>query len=94
LGELKFFLGIEFTKFDFGICLIQRKYIKDMVKKFGLLACKPLLLQLDANAEYQPYIRENFENVKMYRGIMGYLLYATIRRPDISYIVGVLSQFM
>ena len=94
LGELKFFLGIEVIKTDNGICLIQRKYIIDVLKKFGMLACKPLLLPLDANAKYQPNIGEKIENVQMYRSIVGSLLYATITRPDISYAVGVLSQFM
>jgi hypothetical protein len=52
LGELKFVFGIEVIKIDNCICLIQRKYIIDVLKKFGMLACKPLLLPFDANAKY------------------------------------------
>ena len=94
LRELKFFLGIEVIKTDNGICLIQRKYIIDVLKKFRMLACKPLSLPMNANAKYRPNIGEKIENVSMYRSIVGSLLYATITRLDILYTVGVLSQFM
>ncbi len=37
---------------------------------------------------------ELVEDTTMYRRIMGSLIYMTITRPDLSYAVGVVSQFM
>jgi hypothetical protein len=34
------------------------------------------------------------EDTTMYGRIMGSLIYMTITRPDLSYVVGVVSQFM
>jgi len=34
------------------------------------------------------------EDTTMYRRILGSLIYMTIARPDLSYAIGVVSQFM
>ncbi len=38
--------------------------------------------------------RDLVEDTTMYRRIVGSLIYMTITRPDLSYAVGVISQFM
>ena len=94
LGQLKFFLVIKVVKIDVGMHLIQRKYVLDLLKKYGTLSCKPLQLPLDANAKYHRVVGNKIQNVQMYTSIVGSLLYATITRLDIIYTVGLLSQFM
>jgi hypothetical protein len=42
LGELHYFLGIEVAKINGGILLSQTKYVGDLLKKTGMLACKPV----------------------------------------------------
>ncbi len=37
---------------------------------------------------------DHVDDTTMYRRIMGSLIYMTITRPDLSYAVGVVSQFM
>ena len=39
-------------------------------------------------------MRDVVEDVTMYRKIVGSLIYLTITRPDLSYTVGLESQFM
>ena len=62
-----------------------------MLKKFGLLACKPLQLPCDANVKFKPDDGVKIQNVQLYRSKFGSLIYATITRPNIAYTVGVLS---
>ncbi|GJX39888.1 ribonuclease H-like domain-containing protein [Tanacetum coccineum] len=41
LGKLKYFLGIEVIDTSKGICLNQRKYMLDLLSKYGIFTCKP-----------------------------------------------------
>ena len=43
LGELKFFLGLHISQQNNGIFISQSKYIKEMLKKFGMEECKPII---------------------------------------------------
>ncbi|GJS95882.1 ribonuclease H-like domain-containing protein [Tanacetum coccineum] len=97
LGKLKYFLGIEVVDTDKGICLNQRKYVLDLLSEYGMLACKPaktpLLSKLvisNEASDKDPLL----ENITDYRKLMGKLIYLTNTRPDISYVVHCLSQFM
>ncbi|GJZ05826.1 copia protein [Tanacetum coccineum] len=41
MGELNFFLGLQIKQIEDGIFFNQSKYIKEMLKKFGLEDSKP-----------------------------------------------------
>ena len=41
LGELSFFLGLQIHQRNQGIFIYQTKYIKEMLKRFGMEDCKP-----------------------------------------------------
>ena len=43
LRELMYFLGIEVIRTSQGIWLLQRKYVLDMLEKFGMIGCKPVV---------------------------------------------------
>ncbi|MCO5567572.1 hypothetical protein L7F22_021266 [Adiantum nelumboides] len=94
LGELRYFLGIEIVDTLSRIWMIQRQYALDMLEKYGMTAaCKPVDTPLDQNVKLVDdghYI----EDVTMYRKMVGSLIYLTITKPDLSYAVGVVSQFM
>ena len=45
MGELNFFLGLQIKQLEDGIFFNQSKYIKEMLKKFGLEDSKPLLFK-------------------------------------------------
>ncbi|GJT42092.1 retrovirus-related pol polyprotein from transposon TNT 1-94 [Tanacetum coccineum] len=42
MGELNFFLGLQIKQMEDGIFFNQSKYIKEMLKKFGLEDSKPM----------------------------------------------------
>ena len=94
LGELRFFLGIEIVRTKEGIWLSQRQYALDMLSKYGMADCKPISMPLDQNLKLRADEGQVLEDVTMYRKIVGSLIYLTISRPDLSYTVGLESQFM
>ena len=51
LGELKYFLGIEVVQTPQGIWMLQRQYVLDMLKKYGMMACKPVATPMEHNAK-------------------------------------------
>ncbi|MCO5563461.1 hypothetical protein L7F22_017103 [Adiantum nelumboides] len=94
LGELRYFLGIEILHTKEGIWLSQRQYALDMLSKYGMADCKPIFMPLDQNVKLRVDEGQKLEDVTMYRQIVGSLIYLTILRPDLSYSVGLESQFM
>ncbi|GKF03884.1 ribonuclease H-like domain-containing protein, partial [Tanacetum coccineum] len=97
LGKLKYFLGIEVSDTDKGICPNQRKYVLDLLFEYGMLACKPAKTLLMSKLIISNEATENdhiLDNITGYQKLMGKLIYLTNTRPDISYIVHCLSQFM
>ena len=94
LGELKYFLGIEVVRTPQGIWMLQRQYVLDMLKKYGMTACKPIATPMEQNAKLRADLGEVLEDPTMYQKIVGSLIYATLTRPDMSHDVGVSSQFM
>ncbi|GJW18123.1 ribonuclease H-like domain-containing protein [Tanacetum coccineum] len=97
LGKLKYFLRIEVVDTDKGICLNQRKYVLDLLSEYGMLACKPAKTPLMSKLVFSNEAYENdplLENITDYQKLIGKMIYLTNTRPDISYVVYCLSQFM
>jgi len=94
LGELCYFLGIEVIQSPKGIWLLQRQYALNKLFEYGMTSCKPISIPLEQKMKLSADERDLVEDTTMYRRIMGSLIYMTITRPDFSYVVGVVSQFM
>jgi len=47
LGNLIYFLGIEFEMNSQGVLIHQRKYAQDVLKRFNMLNCKPISTPVD-----------------------------------------------
>ncbi|KAL5563008.1 hypothetical protein UlMin_032755 [Ulmus minor] len=94
LGDVKYFLGLEIAKSSAGICVSQRKYVLDLLSDFGYLGCKPASTPMEANIKLSMDEGDDIPDFSVYRRLLGKLLYLTLTRPDISYAVGRLSQFI
>jgi hypothetical protein len=94
LGELCYFLNIEVIQSSKRIWLLQRQYALNKLFEYGMMGCKPVSIPLEQNVKLSVNERDLVEDTTMYKHIVGSLIYMTITRPDLSYAVGVVNQFM
>lgn len=94
LGKLKYFLGIEVGRGEEGFMLTQRKYTPDLIADVGLLGSKPVATPMEIHHKLAIDLSPFMRDAEKYRRLVGRLIYLSITRPDISYAVHILSQFM
>jgi transposase InsO family protein len=94
LGELSFFLGMEFVKRKGGIVMHQQKYIGEILGKFEMTDCKPISNPSDTNVKLDECADEEGVDPTLFRQMIGSLRYLCNSRPDICYAVSVISKFM
>uniref|UniRef100_A0A3Q7FYS0 Reverse transcriptase Ty1/copia-type domain-containing protein n=1 Tax=Solanum lycopersicum TaxID=4081 RepID=A0A3Q7FYS0_SOLLC len=102
LGELRYFLGIEFVRCEAGMVMHQRKYALQLIDEVGLSGAKPSGTPMDVNVkltlkQYDDQTKENqgdkLVDPDAYQKLIGKLQYLNMTRHDISFSVHTLSQF-
>uniref|UniRef100_A0A2N9IBP1 Integrase catalytic domain-containing protein n=1 Tax=Fagus sylvatica TaxID=28930 RepID=A0A2N9IBP1_FAGSY len=94
LGELKYFLGIEVSRSKKGIFLSQRKYALDLLNETGMTACSPASTPMEENLKLCVHPNQVPANKERYQRLVGRLMYLAHTRPDLAYVLSVVSQFM
>lgn len=96
LGELHYFLGIEVSKVQNGIVLTQEKYVTDLLKKVGMIDCKPANTPLSVSEKLSLHEGSALgpNDATQYRSIVGALQYLTLTRPNIAFSVNKVCQFL
>ncbi|KAJ9547159.1 LOW QUALITY PROTEIN: hypothetical protein OSB04_019702 [Centaurea solstitialis] len=85
MGKFRYFLGIEVAKSKDEISISQRKYALDILEETRLTDCKPVESPMDPNVKLllgQGVIRRSRKILKI------------VTRPDISFAVSIVSQFL
>ena len=93
LGDLKF-LGLEVARTADGINLCQRKYTLEVLSDASMTGCMPARIPMDQNLKLSKYEGKELKDTSSYRRLVGRLLYLIITRPNITFAVHRLSQFM
>ncbi|GKE28860.1 retrovirus-related pol polyprotein from transposon TNT 1-94 [Tanacetum coccineum] len=93
MGELNFFLGLQIKQLEDGIFFNQTKYIKEVLKKFGLEDAKPIKTHMSSETKLtKDEDGESIGDIK-YRGMIGSLFYLTTSWPDIMFSVCLYARF-
>lgn len=94
MGRLHFFLGVEVVHKPDGLVLTQSKYISEILKKYNMHESKGVLSPMSSSLMLQVSDGSAPADTKQYREILGKLQYLSFTRPDISFTVNKLSQYM
>ncbi|XP_062074692.1 uncharacterized mitochondrial protein AtMg00810-like [Humulus lupulus] len=94
LGELNYFLGIQVEHTSNGLHLCQKKYITDVLTKAKLQYANSLGTPMTGGEKLSSFGSDPIQGPHHYRSLVGALQYETITRPEISYAVNRVSQFM
>ena len=68
--------------------------VLDLLDDSGLLGAKPVAFPIEQHLTLSTTYSAPLRNPSVYRRLIGRLIYLTITRPDITYSVHILSQFM
>ena len=83
MGELKFFLGFQIKQVKDETFISQTKYTYDMLKKFDMVNAKPIKTPMPTNGHLDLNIEGKAVDTKVYRSMIGSLLYLCTSRLDI-----------
>ena len=94
LGYLSYFLGIQVTCTPSYLHLCQHKYIVDLLHQAQMFDCKHASTLMSTSSSLSLYDGEPLLEPSLNHNIVGALQYCTITRPDISFSVNNVCQFM
>ena len=94
LGSLSYFLGLEVARNENDITLNQRKTTLEILKDTGQFGCRLVKTPMEQNLHLSKSEGKLIPDPSKYRRLIGRFLYLTLTRPDITYSVHRLSQFL
>lgn len=95
MGRLAYFLGLQ-VSYDStgGIFVHQTKYAQELLNKAGMTNCKACPTPCKPHNQVLRIEGQPLTDPTLYRSLVGALQYLTFTRPDLSYSVNTVCQYM
>ena len=93
MKKLTFFLSLQVKQSKDGIFINQAKYIKDTLKKFGFKDVREIDTPMSPITKLDKDEKGKDVNQKLYRGMIGSLLYLTASEPNVMFCVCLCARF-
>ena len=94
LGEMKYFLGVEILKNSEGIYINQKKYAKELLETFKMEKSNSVQNPIVPGVKLIKDEEGTKVDATMYKQLVESLMYLTATRPDLMYVVCLISRFM
>uniref|UniRef100_A0A2N9J182 Integrase catalytic domain-containing protein n=1 Tax=Fagus sylvatica TaxID=28930 RepID=A0A2N9J182_FAGSY len=94
MGSLSYFLGLQIQRSTKGLTITQTKYATDLLTKHNMVHCSPCKTPCVPHVRLSAHCGQPIVDVHAYRSLVGALHYLTFTRPDISFAVHQVCQFM
>lgn len=95
LGKLDYFLRIEVTHLPNGSLLLsQSKYITDLLAKVNMTSANGMPTPMVSSNKLSKIGSNEVDDPTQFRSVVGALQYATLTRPEISFSVNKVCQFL
>nr|XP_016456693.1 PREDICTED: uncharacterized mitochondrial protein AtMg00810-like [Nicotiana tabacum] len=94
LGSIHYFLGLEVSHLPQGLLVNQHKYLKELLTEFHCDSASLVVTSLDMSIMLTPTSGDPLADASPYRRLIRKLNFLQHTRPDISFSVQHLSQFL
>ena len=93
MEELAFFLGLQVRQTKEGTFINQAKNVKYLLKGFGMDNSKPYSTPISTSTKLDKDKRGKCVDSKLYRLMIGSLLYLSTSRPDIMFTICLCARY-
>lgn len=94
LGKMRYFLGFEILQREEGIYMCQRKFAREVLERFGMESSNGVKNPIVPGVKLSKKGGGVAVDTTLYKQIIGSLMYLTVTRPDLAFVVGLASRFM
>lgn len=94
LDGMHYFLVVETIHVHDGLYLSQHQYIHNLLDRTSMLIAKLLSTPMSTSSKVTTIDGHSFLDVTLYQSIVGSLQYLTLTRPDVSFAVNKVCQYM
>nr|GEU39881.1 hypothetical protein [Tanacetum cinerariifolium] len=93
MGKISFFLGLQISQSPKGIFVNQSKYALESLKKYSMESSYPVDTPMVEKSKLDEDPQGKAVDPTNYRGIVGTLMYLTVSRPDITFVVCMCARY-
>jgi len=94
LGNVKYYLGVEFQRSEANIFLSQKVYTLQILEEFDMVSSTPAAIPMTDDLHLGAEENSPQVDAKRFQRLIGMLIYLVNTKPEILYVTGVLRRFM